>query len=158
MKKKVNKKHSKKVKLTFQQKEELKIRESFTDAKGNFRSKESEKRYDKAIKSYRSKGFGETALWSLDNHLAELILPRLKEFKKTISSKNCAGVPSNISDKYKKFGDDKSMDMAQTEWYDIIDSMINSFEIISKDLDYSEEKKIQHGLDLFAKHYRSLWW
>ena len=69
-------------------------------------------------------------------------------------------------------------EMTYEEWIDIIDTMIWTFEELNKDYDgpffeeykesddfkkYSKklqehEKKIQNGIELFAKYYRNLWW
>ena len=89
--------------------------------------------------------------WNLEVTLAKLIAPRLVKYKEI----NVYGYPLGFKD--------------TEEWHEVLDKMIFSFEIvaISKDVvddgDNWIEKheanniKIQEGLDLFAKHFRSLW-
>ena len=92
------------------------------------------------------RGFDDTETWNLDYTIASFILPRLKRFKQVA---NC--YPGN---------------MTLEEWEDILDKMIDAFEIKVKENGESwtskEEKtkcqKIQEGLDLFAKYYFHLWW
>lgn len=81
-------------------------------------------------------------LYNLDITLAELILPLLEEFKKVTN-----GYPADVG----------SMD----NWFLVIDTMIESFKLIAAEKQMSYEKadldKIQEGLDLFSKHFTSLW-
>jgi len=79
--------------------------------------------------------------WNLDMTLAAVILPALKQFK--IASE----------DQYP--GD---MESPET-WQDILDSMIYAFEIHANPdtMMDAEYERAQKGLDLFAKHFGSLW-
>jgi len=95
-------------------------------------------------------------LWSLDYHLAELILPRLIAFKKMKRN----GVPGVLC----KFdGTDQDFKNESQEWESILDRMILGFQLLIDD-DYSSveelienEKKIQEAIDLLAKYFRALW-
>jgi hypothetical protein len=103
-----------------------------------------------------TKGYSDVDLWNLDDHLAKIILPRLKAYKKM----NRAGVPGPLclpnqtDDDFKK---------AQKQWEDILDSMILAFETIVKDdFETCEEYKknqiiIEKGLADFSKYFQSLW-
>ena len=81
--------------------------------------------------------------WNLDHTLALIILPALKQFLKKLH-----GYPGDLSEK---------------QWDDVLNKMIWSFEAIlmenEKDDIYTIEgnNRIQEGLELFGKYYRSLW-
>ena len=81
-------------------------------------------------------------LYNLDITIAKFILPRLKEFKN-----NLFGIPYPLT---------------KEEYNDILDKMVWSFDIISRGdhiiMDDNEnDKRVQEGLDLFAKYFRNLW-
>lgn len=89
------------------------------------------------------RGWDDSETWNLDYSLANLILPRLKRFRKL----HC-GYPGQLE--------------TDGEWNTIIDQMIYSFEYLASEKAWgiaSEEEavEIQKGLDLFAKYYRNLW-
>lgn len=92
------------------------------------------------------RGFDDTETWNLDYTIASFILPRLKRFKEVSN-----GYPGT---------------MTFEEWQDILDKIINAFELKANEDETSytiEEdeancKKIQEGLNLFAKYYSHLWW
>ena len=81
-------------------------------------------------------------LYNLDITIAKFVLPRLQEFKN-----NLFGTPYPLT---------------KEEYNDILDKMIWSFDIISRGdhiiMDDDEnDKRVQEGLDLFAKYFRNLW-
>lgn len=85
--------------------------------------------------------------WSLDITIAKYILPRLKAFRKDV-----CGYPSSLGSKKK--------------WYEIIDKMILSFQLIVDekifDTMYEDERQkventINEGLNLFREYYFNLW-
>lgn len=94
-------------------------------------------------KQKKERGWSDDELWSLDNTLAKLILPRLKRFRK-ISS----GFPYSETE-------------TQETWYEKIDKMIFAFEFYAKDkfelITKKDSKRITQGLNLFAKYYGNLW-
>lgn len=115
--------------------------------------------------------------WSLDHTLALIILPCLKKIKK-----QKIGAPSSMFDlshhqmkdwksKAFKAAEKKSNDAGFKKWYSILDDMIYSFAQIVKPSDnkfftkkkYDKvghrayKKKVQHGLELFGKHFQALW-
>ena len=98
-------------------------------------------------------GFDDYDTYSMDSHLAELILPRLKRFRFKTSTK-----AHPICD------DIKNMD----DWLKILDEMIEGFELIVNGAQYdifgpNQEQhpsyiKMQRALDLFREYYFDLWW
>jgi len=104
-----------------------------------------DKREKKFAKQRLSRGFDDSETWSLRDTIANFILPRLKRFKKVQRA-----FPADIT---------------AEEWDSIIDKMIISFEMVKRDkwdVDLSKAreqlKKIDEGLNLFAKWYLDLWW
>ena len=127
--------------------------------------------------------------WNMDNTLALIILPMLKQLKETKHGVPCC-MPAYDDDQY---GDsEKTLEKASEQWNEIMDKMIWSFEQLCSDdwgesqfwiekpklrtktvngdtsvwkqagnCDYEGLKahndRIQEGLDLFGKHFRSLW-
>jgi len=95
--------------------------------------------------------------WSLDHTLALVILPALRKFKEDNTGHPC-GISSEADPVCGKCECEK-------EWHTILDKMIWSFEQIADDvIDYhsSDEYKkyndrVQEGLELFGKYFRSLW-
>ena len=92
------------------------------------------------------RGFDDTETWNLDYTIASFIVPRLKRFKEITN-----GYPGKIT---------------WEEWEEILDKMINAFELQVKEDDNiqtleqekAEYEIIQEGLNLFAKYYFCLWW
>lgn len=91
-----------------------------------------------------TRGFDDSAMWSLDIHLAGLILPRLKRFKEH----NTHTYPNGLTPE---------------EWDVIIDKMIFSFEYTLDDgrmfgkFDEAEYEKAKEGLALFGQYFHALW-
>ncbi len=88
-----------------------------------------------------TRGWDDSELWNLDHNLSKLILPRLKIFR--------------------QFHLTYPHGMEYEEFNAIVDKMIYSFEYLSTDKAYDfnpeEDKKVQEGLELFAKYFRALW-
>src|SRR3954466_8765162 len=90
--------------------------------------------------------FSKDDFYSLDFTLAQIIAPALREFKA------CA------HDSWPSLGE-QSLQDAKVERAAILDSMIYAFEAICDDtVLVRKDARIQKGLDLFAKHYRDLWY
>ncbi len=88
-------------------------------------------------------GSGCCDVFNLDYHLAKIILPHLKEFRK-----NPFSYPAHFN--------------SHEEWEEILDKMIWAFDdFVNGDdfpADYEEQyRKQQEGFELFGKHFRSLW-
>ena len=100
------------------------------------------KRKELFAKQKKERGWDDSETWSLDHSLAKIILPRLKRFKELTN-----GYPSNETEE---------------SWNEKIDSMIFSFEFYATEPwgNHSKQlyKKVQKGLNLFAKYYGHLWW
>jgi len=89
----------------------------------------------------RTRGWDDSETWSLDETIAKFAVPRLKRFKEL---KKC--YPGNLS--------------GEQEWDAILDEIILALEAcIDWEIDTSEQwNKVDDGLHLFGKHFRSLWW
>ena len=111
-------------------------------------------RDDERWKEYQQqrleRGFDDSELWSLNGTITSFILPRLKRFKEITCD-----YPSDLSEK---------------EWNNILEKMITAFEYLENE-DFGvddtksgidrcavREKVINEGLELFIKHYNSLWY
>lgn len=96
------------------------------------------------------KGYDRTAHWGLYNYLTNIALPVLKDYRE-----NMHGVPGIVCRKGEPLS--KSVE----RWEQILDKMIYSFQAIHDDENFINppdvEKKIQEGLKLFAKYFRTLW-
>jgi len=99
-----------------------------------------DKRYNKHLKQLKTNGFSDSETWSLYYVIAKFVLPRLIRFRDIF-----ACVP---------------MGMTETEWKNILDTMIYSFTIdVNDECDYTQDyKRYNEGIKLFAKYYRDLWW
>lgn len=91
-------------------------------------------------------------IWSLDYTLALVILPALKQFRKT------PGGVWDLIDARPKVLENRAIKIAKKQQRVLLDKMIRAFTLIVKDCtDIDREHEIQEGLDLFAKYYRHLW-
>lgn len=116
-----------------------------------------DKRYKHYAKQLKKTGFCDTELWSLDYTIASFILPRLIRFKKI---KHGFPIFNECYDKGDVNLSDKQSSTKNEElWNSCLDKMIFAFTEISTDKsDFDrDDKLIQEGLDLFAKHFRGLW-
>lgn len=98
------------------------------------RQKNSKKFHDKY-------GFNYEDCWGLDHAIACFVLPRLVHFKKVKQS-----YPSGIT---------------YEEWDEILDKMIYAFkEIVKENANFmigENRKRVEEGIELFAKYFFSLW-
>lgn len=95
--------------------------------------------------------------WSMDNTLALIIVPMLKQLKA-----DTHGAPTvDLEDVPEALrGDTESLFFERWDW--CLDVMIYAFEVSSSDADWEEMDKIvaetiDKGFYLFGKYYRSLW-
>ena len=104
--------------------------------------------------------------WSLDYTLARIIHPaliRLKETKHGYPELWEDGMVTHHNwDRQLHFDfidEDIETNYLIDKWNGVLDKMIYSFSKIMEDayFDNEEWETIQEGLDLFAKHYTSLW-
>ena len=108
-------------------------------------------------------------VWNLDHTLSCIIHPaliRLKETKQGYPQLFEDGmVTPHYWDRQLHFDfidEEVEEKYLLNKWNDIMDKMIYSFGVIKNDglfekYDQDEWNRIQEGLDLFAKHYTSLW-
>ena len=108
-------------------------------------------------------------VWNLDHTLSCIIHPaliRLKETKQGYPQLFEDGmVTPHYWDRQLHFDfidEEVEEKYLLNKWNEIMDKMIYSFGVIKKDglfkkADNDEWNRIQEGLDLFAKHYTSLW-
>lgn len=109
--------------------------------------------------------------YSLNSVLSPIIAAGLKRFREVSEMPDFSdrfGTPIEI---YCEFGEEQ----AAKEWKNIIDKMIYAFDVDEpvapnsifscddsfenyKSLCDDHHKKVQEGLELFAKYYLSLWW
>ena len=100
-------------------------------------------------------GFCEYEFFSLDYSLALYIYPRLCYFRD-----NCAKWATPAFFTFNEDGTENPN--GNKEWIETINKMCLAFRLIITDpadpFDFKEvNKKIEEGLSLFAKYYRSLW-
>lgn len=98
-------------------------------------------------------GFDESDLWSLDTHLAELILVRLQRFRQM----KRWGVPGIFCDPNDETPGD--LDKAEAAWNAELDKMIAAFALmVESNINTPEEEKvIEEGLESFKMYFRALW-
>lgn len=115
-----------------------------------------------AKKTRRKISAMERDTWSLDLAFAEWVLPRLKILKK-----NKHGIPNEMFPTGARYRDkdgnenEAAWKIATPRWEKIMDDMIAGFEICCSG-SYpgcvaKREKEVQRAVDLFAKHFFSLW-
>ena len=79
----------------------------------------------------------------MDCTITEFVLPRLELFRN-----NYAGIPA---------------DLAEAEYKEILDKMLLAFRLIQKIetsgalIELGDDEKIENGLELFGRYFRSLW-
>ena len=101
-----------------------------------------------------TRGWDDSATWSLDTHLAKIIAPRLKRYKEL----NTYAWPGPVEGM-----PGTGLFNTFEEWQQALDKMIFAFEsYASEDRDFwdwseSERQRIEEGLMLFAKCYGALW-
>ena len=107
---------------------------------------------------------------SLDNTLSLIIYPVLLSFREKVKIAPVTMYPSDVAP-YKLKGEseddyDSRLTLAENEaleaWKKALDSMLFSFKQVTHgdptwEYDALQKKRVQDGLDLFAKHFRSLW-
>ena len=95
-------------------------------------------------KQREERGWDDTETWNLDSTIAQFVYPRLKRFIEL----EPAGYPGQCFKTYE-------------DWIEALKKMLYSFEHIINEDDYEinndVNKKIQEGLELFGKHFQSLW-
>lgn len=113
------------------------------------------------------RGYSDLDLWSLDQHLATIILKRIKAFRK----QELHGYPAQFHHDFENSVPKEYHDLApEVYWEEIVLGKIeNAFVQILKEFDTNpddnypiedmqkRDKEIKEGLQLFAEHFQSLW-
>jgi hypothetical protein len=112
-----------------------------------------------------TRGYDDSCMWSLDHHLAKLILPRLKLFRQ--QPHGCPAGSSAGSSDICFHPTDAEGDPDLAAWDEKLDKMVYAFEYIAsgKSWEYemtleqeaAEDRKVAEGLELFGKYFRGLW-
>jgi len=88
------------------------------------------------------RGYDDRAIWDLDYYIATKVIKPLKHFRACV-----CGTPISFT---------------ETEWHAVLDKMIYSMEFIIEDnyliTSAADNSRIDEGLFLFGKHFRSLWY
>ena len=103
---------------------------------------ETDDRWGEYTKQRLERGFDDSETWSLDGTISKFICPRLKAFLEDTKRLSCH--PASID---------------FDEWISILEKMIKGFELLSLDevKTNDEDVIIEEALDLFRKHFHSLW-
>jgi hypothetical protein len=103
---------------------------------------DTDTRWEQYTQQRLERGFDESETWNLDATIAKFIYPRLKVFIEDVKRVGC--FPAS---------------MTFDEWLKILDDMLKGFELLVSDeiKNEDEDKIIEHSLDLFRKHFFSLW-
>lgn len=111
-----------------------------------------------------TRGWADSDVWSLDSYLAPLIRDALKELQK-----DKHGIPSQFCGEFvmnpdtKIWGHTRNDDEARAEWDSVLDKMIQGFDAVALQDDCTHEnwepleKRRIEGMELFVKHFHSLW-
>lgn len=94
----------------------------------------------------RIRGYADCDLWSMDYHLALLILPRIRAYR-DYKKKYGAGYPANLTD---------------AKWNKILDEIVEGFELYldcecGDDLWSENQAKIDNAFKLFGKWFAHFW-
>ncbi len=103
----------------------------------------------KKVKDKIFRGYSDEEVWGTSYSLAKIVLPRLKWFKESKRT----GYPDGENEK---------------DWEKKLNKMIKAFELYIADEEgklncrnrknyKKQNEQIQEGLELFGKHFRSLW-
>ena len=98
------------------------------------------KRNFRYLRQLLTRGWCDYECWNLDIHLASHISEKLKRFK--------------------DFTQGHPIEFNPEGWDNALSEIIEAFDLIASDINiYKKEdlEKVQKGLDLFAKHFMSLW-
>lgn len=110
----------------------------------------SEPRYAEYKSQRLERGFDDSETWSLYTSISKFLVPRLKRFKELTTA-----VPVDIDEIH---GVEKGL----VVWKDIIETMIQAFEIMAADDDFMPDDAkmciFDEGLENFKTYFSDLWW
>jgi hypothetical protein len=101
------------------------------------------------------RGYSDRDCWNIDYYVARKMEKILKRFRK-----NLHGYPSDMCNHSHEVVCEDVGCIAFYRWQMIIDKMILAFHYIVEDemmYDTDKQKAVEEGLDLFRKHFFSLW-
>ena len=103
---------------------------------------ENDTKWDIFEKQRLKRGFDDSEVWNFDATIARFIYPRLLVFIDDVISNQCHPV-----------------ELTFDEWVNILKEMTEGFKLMSQDNEKSddEDRIIERALDLFRKHFHSLW-
>lgn len=101
--------------------------------------------------------FKKEDIWGLDYACSKWLLPRLKEFRRTM-----AGYPGDLDPCNQSPCICIIKDLGSIRWKEIVDEMIFAHQYVIDDdtcpkYNKHDAQRAQRGLNLFAKYYRHLW-
>lgn len=106
----------------------------------------------------RTRGWDDSDIWSLDYTFAEWIVPRLKKLRDVKHGRMTSA--AFYKGKDDNMDDDVAWKKANDLQYKTYTEMIEGFELLAinqDDNDREVRKKVNRSLDLFRKHFFSLW-
>lgn len=110
------------------------------------------------------RGWDDTYTWSLDYHLAKIIIPAIEKLRE-----NAQGYPISFAElKVKGIYDPSDEEETERleEWKDVLDKISRGFKayIRIEEWDWLDEAELEAleetfkcGMELFVKHYSDLW-
>ena len=103
---------------------------------------ETDDRWGEYTKQRLERGFDDSETWSLDGTISKFIYPRLKVFLEDTKYLSCHPISIDFD-----------------EWVSILERMVKGFELLSSDEVKTNDEYviIEEALDLFRKHFHSLW-
>lgn len=110
------------------------------------------------------RGYDDTCEWALDEYINPIVLHHLRHLRARMDDDECiVSIPGCFCEK-------TDLDTAVAEWITVLDIMIEGFDMMLiegvPDVSIGEEyikvmkdrrEKIDRALELFGKHYQSLW-
>ncbi len=100
--------------------------------------------------------------YNLKYSIAEFMIPKLEEYRCQFISSGVS-IPNWVSEEFKEPYSDEDIETLNRLWVADLEKMIFSFKMVlnynasnNESIPYNE-RKIQEGVELFAKYYQHLW-
>ena len=135
------------------------VRELCKNILKDCRLTDKDEEYSDSLNFYCTNDFYYEECWNLDVTIAALILPRLIHYRDS-----CVSTPAmfiQYDEEYHVINGEE----AHIKWIEVLNKMIDAFYLVVADTSFgcdieelkSISKRIDEGLNLFAKYYLSLW-